>query len=416
MKNTLLILLFCLGWFNQSYAQKSKLNALFDQYQDTPGVTTIRIAKPMFNMLSHLDIQQDEMAHIKPFLDKLDGLQILVVESDQDSEKNISTSALQTEINASLRTLNYKELMSVQSQDSKIKFLAGDALDGVFDDLLLSVHSGTDTVLLMLDGKLSMKDINNIAAAAQNSNTQISNTDSQGHGANQSVVQQVRNVGSFRGITVGNGIKATIAQGKSTIVKVTADSDKLDRVRTAVSNGILLVDIQNKGLQPARFKTLHVEITTPFIDEISASAGSQVVGLTPISSQTINIAVSSGASIEADLRAAQSITIEGSSGAEMLLKVAAPILNVKASSAMKGTLSGKVDKATIQSSSAASIKAGTLELQTADVQISSASEVTLNVARALTGKISSAAKVLYLGNPSIDSNLEVSSGGKLNAK
>ena len=164
----------------------------------------------MFNMLSHLDIQQDEMAHIKPFLDKLDGLQILVVESDQDSEKNIGTSALQTEINASLRTLNYKELMSVQSQDSKIKFLAGDALDGVFDDLLLSVHSGTDTVLLMLDGKLSMKDINNIAAAAQNTNTQSSNTDSQGHGTNQSVVQQVRNVGSFRGITVGNGIKATI--------------------------------------------------------------------------------------------------------------------------------------------------------------------------------------------------------------
>ncbi len=40
------------------FGQSDKLNQLFDQYQDTEGVTSIKIAKPMFRLLGNLNIEE----------------------------------------------------------------------------------------------------------------------------------------------------------------------------------------------------------------------------------------------------------------------------------------------------------------------------------------------------------------------
>ena len=63
------------------FGQSDKLNLLFDQYQDTEGVTSIKIAKPMFRLLGNLNIEDEDLKkssnsvdvseNIKNILDKL---------------------------------------------------------------------------------------------------------------------------------------------------------------------------------------------------------------------------------------------------------------------------------------------------------------------------------------------------------
>ena len=61
-------------------AQISKLEKLFDQYQDTQGVTSIKIAKPMFNLINKLDIPDTGLDQIKPLMKDVNSIKILIFE------------------------------------------------------------------------------------------------------------------------------------------------------------------------------------------------------------------------------------------------------------------------------------------------------------------------------------------------
>ena len=70
------------------FGQSDKLNQLFDQYQDTEGVTSIEIAKPMFRLLGNLNIEDEDLKKIKPLINKVNALKILVVEKPNPSDKD----------------------------------------------------------------------------------------------------------------------------------------------------------------------------------------------------------------------------------------------------------------------------------------------------------------------------------------
>ncbi|MGZ5273016.1 MAG: DUF4252 domain-containing protein, partial [Kaistella sp.] len=218
MKNLLVIIALFFSYFAVN-AQKAKLDQLFDKYQETDGVTSIKIAKPMFNMLNKLNIDDSELDQIKPLLSKINGLKILILEKPESSDNAVSDQKklnlfqnLQSDISNSIKNMKYEELMTVNSKDNKIKFLSSDATNGILDNLLLSINSEGNTVLMMLDGKISMDDVNTLVNEAQNTSQQSSvvteNISSDG-------VTQVRNVGKFTGVSVSNGIKVNFTQGNN---------------------------------------------------------------------------------------------------------------------------------------------------------------------------------------------------------
>lgn len=151
-------------------AQTDKLNQLFDRYQEAEGVTSIKIAKPMFNMLNKLNIGDEEMEQIKPLLSKINGLKILIVEKPETAKKDsadikkmtLGYNSLQNEISKAISNLRYDELMTVNSKGNKIKFLASDTTTDLLENLLLSINSEGNTVLMMLDGKISMDDLSKL--------------------------------------------------------------------------------------------------------------------------------------------------------------------------------------------------------------------------------------------------------------
>lgn len=180
MKKVTLLLTLAIAMLTAS-AQKNEVMRIFDTYQDTEGITTINIAKPMFKMLSKLKLEIDDatVTAIKPLLADINSINILVTNNvaeniiDSTVKANIGTTKvkdlqlLQQQINNAVKRLNYEELVTVNSNGKKIKFLTAKTNGNDIENLLLSVTMPEKNVLLFLDGKLSMDNVNKLIENAK---------------------------------------------------------------------------------------------------------------------------------------------------------------------------------------------------------------------------------------------------------
>lgn len=158
MKNVVIILALVLS--GTIYGQTSKLVNLFDQYQNTQGVTSIKIAKPMFQLLGQLNIEDGDMKKIKPLINKINSLRIIIVE--RDSANVVRFEKLQGEISTALKGLNYEELMNINAEGENIRFLAENTSANVVKNLLLSINGSDETLFMILEGEISMDDISTL--------------------------------------------------------------------------------------------------------------------------------------------------------------------------------------------------------------------------------------------------------------
>lgn len=406
MKKTILIFAFLFAFLNIN-AQKEKLDQLFEKYQETEGVTSIKIAKPMFNMLNKLNINDSELDQIKPLLSKINGLKILVVEKPdtQKTDDNKQTGTfqkLQADISNSLKNLKYEELMTVNSKDNKIKFLSSDATNGILDNLLLSINSEDNTVLMMLDGKISMDDVNNLV-------NEVQTTSSTSGVITKSAAAQERNVGKFSGIQVSSGINVSFTQ--DTRQKVTVDSDRPELIKTEVVGGILKIYVENN--HNAKFKKLNVTVFAPKLNKIAVNSGASFNSLNTIQSDYFQVAVTSGANLKADLETKGKIELSTTSGSSARLNMHADELEMSATSGASATLYGKTNVATFDATSAAMINAQDLVSQRSKINASSGASVKVNATESINVTGTSGASVRYRANASVQRNASLTGGASL---
>ncbi len=392
MKKLLLIFALFFSHFFLINAQKDKLNQLFEKYQESEGVTSIKISKPMFSMLNKLNIDDAELGQIKPLLNKINGLRILIVEKPKISTKPEDVKLqnqflkLQGDITNSLKSMKYEELITVNSKDNKIKFLSADATNGILDDLLLSINSEGNTMLLMLDGKISMDDVNNLVNEAQKT-TRIDNVITENISSNGAT--QVRNVGPFSGISVSGGIKVNFTQGNNQSVVVDTDSDKQKYVMTEVKNGILMISVDYK--KNMNFKKLLVTVEAPELTSAKISSGSLFTGLNTINANDFVIQVSSGANLNADLNVKNTTNLDISSGSSVTLDLNTKNFEFEGSSGSSATIRGNAENTIFRTSSASSVNAQSLISKNGTATASSGSTIKMNVTENLNGTASSGA-------------------------
>jgi len=415
MKKLLLIFALFFSHFFQINAQKDNLNKLFEKYQEAEGVTSIKISKPMFSMLNKLNIDDAELGQIKPLLNKINGLRILIVEKPKVSAKPEDIKLqnqflkLQGDITSSLKNMKYEELITVNSKDNKIKFLSADATNGILDDLLLSINSEGNTMLLMLDGKISMDDVNNLVNEAQKT-SRIDNVITENISSNGAT--QVRNVGPFSGISVSGGIKVNFTQGKNQSVVVDTDSDKQKYVMTEVKNGILMISVDYK--KNVNFKKLLVTVEAPELTSAKISSGSLFTTLNTINANDFAIQVSSGANLNADLNVKNTTNLDISSGSSVTLDVNTKNFEFEGSSGSSATVRGNAENTIFKTSSASSCNAQSLVAKNGTATASSGSTIKMNVSENLTGAASSGASIRYAGNPrNVSKDAKISSGGTI---
>jgi len=422
MKKIFIVFALAFSHFFTVYGQRDKFDMLFDRYQEVEGVTSIKIAKPMFSMLSSLNIDDSQLDQIKPLLSKINGLKILITENPE----NINTtegrkvqdnlSRLSKDVSVYLKNLNYNEIMSVNNSGSKIKFLSSDAKDGMLNDLLLSIDGGKgENILVMLDGKLSMDDVNKIINSSETQTNTRTNTRTSLTSENNSsyLNGEARNVGEFSGIQVSDGVNVVFKQESPTNVKVIADSDKLQYIITKVENGVLKVYVDNKKTKNLKFKNLSVNISSPRMDNIKASSGANFNVVNAIKENNLVIDASSGANVKGDFKISNTLDVGTSSGAVIRAGITAGNIMIKASSGSNTAFEGKADSGIIDISSGALCKADDLRLDNLEVEATSGANLSVNVSTKLKVKASSGGMVKYRGRPEIESNISKMTGGNL---
>ena len=388
------------------FGQSDKLNLLFDQYQDTEGVTSIKIAKPMFRLLGNLNIEDEDLKKIKPLINKVNSLKILVVDKPDSNDKDSIVAynnfqKVQKSMLAALKNLNYEELMTVNSKDNKIKFLAANTASNVLDNLLLSINGEDSNVLMMLDGKISMDDVSNLVNDVQEKVQKpapISDNTS-----------SVRNVENFHGIDISSGVIVDFTQGNDRKVEVIADADKMQYVKTKVENGILKVSIDRSSNKNMRFKKLLVNIQNPNLDDLYVSSGSIFKTKNRVSDEKLNAQINSGAIVTADLDY-QNIVVQANSGSVLTLDLNAKEFDFSGNSGMIINAKGSAENVSFKLNSGANCNAQDLEAKNVNVDVNSGAIAKVNATSKLDVVASSGAIVQYKGNPEVTSNVKKSSG------
>ncbi|MBV8328224.1 DUF4252 domain-containing protein [Chryseobacterium sp.] len=420
MKKLLIIFALAFSHFFNVYGQRDKFDQLFEKYQEVEGVTSIKIAKPMFGMLSSLNIDDSQLDKIKPLLSKINGLKILITENPEKANTadgrrvQNNLSQLSRDISSYLKNLNYSEIMSVNNSGAKIKFLSSEAKNGILDDLLLSIDGGSgESIFVMLDGKLSMDDVSKIINSSEtnlNPNTNKRNNLTSGTTNESYLNGEARNVGDFSGIQVSTGVNVIFKQEKPTSVKVIADSDKLQYIVTKVEGGILKIYIDNKGTKSLRFRNLSVNVSSPKMSSIDVSSGSNFTVVNSIQENNMAIDASSGANITGDFKISTSVDVSASSGANIRAGITAANIDIKSSSGSSISLNGNADTGIVDISSGAVCKADDLKFARLEAEATSGGSLTVSVSDKLKVRASSGGSVRYKGRPEIESNISKSSG------
>lgn len=422
MKRIFFIIAIMLSSFATSFAQTDKLNKLFQDFEKNGGVTSINIKKPMFKLLNTIDVDDAYVGKIKPILNDVDGLKILIIPKitfpDRLKDENLANVKMNEEktdrVNKALKSLNFNELMSMNSDGTSMKFLAEDEKDNYLENLVFNVDSKEENIIFILNGKMKLSDVNKIINSGETATSSVTssvrssltsdNTSSYLNGDS-------RNVGEFSRIDASVGVNVTFKQENPRSVKVIADADKLQYVITKVEDGVLKIYVDNKGVRNLRFKNLNINVSAPNINSIRTSSGSVFTAVNPVTENSLAIEAESGSIIKGTFNVKEATAVEVSSGSVLDVDIKTSKLVLDASSGASINLSGEAASAVVDTSSGASCKADDLKIATAVAESTSGASLSLLVTDKLKVSVSSGASVKLKGNPEVDAKVDKVSGG-----
>jgi Putative auto-transporter adhesin, head GIN domain len=181
-------------------------------------------------------------------------------------------------------------------------------------------------------------------------------------------VTQTRDVPPYTALDVNGGVDIAVVPGNTQDVVVTGGEEVIDRVRTVVEDGRLVVSIKDHGIVigPDPFDDVRVEVAAAALETIRVQ-GSADLNLGRIDRDKLTILVQGGADIDA---------------------------------------SGTVDDLTLNIEGAGDADLGELETRTARVRVVGAGDAELNVSDELDVAVEGAGDVTYRGNPRVRQRVE----------
>ena len=209
---------------------------------------------------------------------------------------------------------------------------------------------------------------------------------------------QVRSVASFHAVEVSSGIELRLVSGTTQRVEVSADdADQLERLTTEVRDGVLKISFdrawaESLGLKNVRHLLVNVTATSLTALHASSGAHAEVVGA--FTTQGLDVAVSSGATLRANFTSTD--------------------LRAKVSSGGVATLAGTAQRLDVGASSGGVFKGSDLLARACDANASSGGTVAVGVQETLTADASSGGDIRYAGSPRVSKH--TSSGGSVKGR
>lgn len=216
------------------------------------------------------------------------------------------------------------------------------------------------------------------------------NSCNMGIAGNGKVTTENRKInGTFNKIKVGNGLNIYLRQSENTSVRVEADENLQQLIKTELNGDVLKVYTQ-ENIGSASAKDIY--ISTPIVNEVKVSSGSNLVTENTLKTSNFEVSSSSGASATLSIETTN-IIASSSSGASLTLK-------------------GKTTGLEAKSSSGASLDAASLLCNDANAKASSGANIAVNASNKLNARASSGATISYQGNPAVLTE-KSSSGGNV---
>lgn len=207
---------------------------------------------------------------------------------------------------------------------------------------------------------------------------------------NRNVVKKERIAGSFTSVKVSTGIDLYLSQGDNMSITVEADENLHQYILTEIRGDELYIRIDNDvNIREAERKRVYV--TMKDIKSLSTTSAGDIVGVTPVKTDNLELNASSAGDIRLEVYAKE-IKVDGSSSGDI-------------------SLTGETDMLEADLSSAGDLYAYNLKTREADVSVSSAGDADVFVTDKLTARASSAGDINYKGDPRLIDAHASSAGG-----
>jgi len=205
---------------------------------------------------------------------------------------------------------------------------------------------------------------------------------------NGNMQTQDRKVSGFKGINVSGGFSVEVTQGNSESLRIEAEENLLDNIKTEVRNGVLHI-YNEDGISTN--KGMKAYITLRELNRVDISGGVKVVGKSAFKTDALRLDMSGASKVTMDINTDE--------------------LKADMSGASKVELMGRADNVTMGMSGASKVEAADLQAKNVRVEASGASKVRVYATETLDIDASGATVVAYKGSPTITA--ETSSASKI---
>lgn len=194
------------------------------------------------------------------------------------------------------------------------------------------------------------------------------------------VISEERSVTVFSKVYASSGINVFIEQGNSCSLKISADDNLIEYIRTKVSDSTLQIGLQ-EGISLQNAQPMNVYVKMEHIESLKTISAANIKAPHPLTVRNISLMAKSGGDIEIELDA-QQIHASLTSGANIILK-------------------GQVESLKGELSSGANLKAPELKAKVCDIHLTSGADAYINVERSISYSISSGASLTCKGHPKV---------------
>ena len=206
------------------------------------------------------------------------------------------------------------------------------------------------------------------------------------------VVSEIRNISGFDGIKVSSGIDVFIKQGDGENLKVEADKNLHDVIKTEVKNNTLYI-YSDENIRKAKAKNVYVLYKN--LESIKVSSSGDIKSVNTLETDNLDISLSSAGDLNLDVQARE--------------------IYISISSSGDAKIRGDAEYLKASLSSAGDLDAYDLKVEKCRVNVSSAGNAKIYVTKELDATASSAGDVYYMGDPEIK-NLNSSSAGGIHKR
>ncbi|MBA7679861.1 hypothetical protein ES703_88166 [subsurface metagenome] len=232
------------------------------------------------------------------------------------------------------------------------------------------------------------------------------------------VITEAKDFTGFTRVAVEGTFDVNITRSDTYSILISADTDFYDYVAVTKEGDTLRIYLNPRHTFTdftRLAKTLKAEITMPALYELQLSGASDgsVSGFK--SSDDFNLGVSGASSCTIDDSVVGDVELEVSGASQVSGKVDAGDIEFDVSGASTIKLEGSANNITLNASGASDIDLEDFPLNNAYVDLSGASKSTVNVKGRLDCMLSAAAKLYFLGNPSMG-NVNISGASTIKHK